>query len=268
MVVTLPDYEIVALDTPGVGRAYAVTDSARNITVYLTDPSGLPVPQTVKDTLTATYAAERLVNVTVTLADATYTKINVAYQVVALPGFDPTALVQSVNANLQQTLSPMGWGAVTYGQPGAGPSTWINDTVVRLNKIISVIGSTPGVKYVVANSVTLGGTYGARLASTLSTGAAIASLPLSTAAGSSLQNTIPNGGAVTLTSADGQHTQTWTTTASVAPGAASIPVASQTPNYAYTNLATIAGPVTGDFTMPGAAPLPQPGTMTGAATTS
>jgi hypothetical protein len=268
MVVTLPDYEIVALDTPGVGRAYAVTDSARNITVYLTDPSGLPVPQTVKDTLTATYAAERLVNVTVTLADATYTSINVAYQVVALPGFDPTALVQSVNANLDQTLSPMGWGAVTYGQPGAGPSTWINDTVVRLNKIISVIGSTPGVKYVVANSVTLGGTYGARLASTLSTGAAITSLSLSTAAGSSLQNTIPNGATVTLTSADGQHTQTWTTTASVAPGAATIPVQSQTPNYAYTNLAAIAGPVTGDFTMPGAAPLPQPGTMTGAAATS
>src|SRR6516164_9282365 len=76
MVVTLPDYELVAIDTPGVGRAYAVTDSARNVTVYLTDPNGQQVPQTVKDTLTATYAAERLVNVTVTLSDAQYSTID------------------------------------------------------------------------------------------------------------------------------------------------------------------------------------------------
>jgi hypothetical protein len=268
MVVTLPDYEIVALDTPGVGRAYAVTDSARNVTVYLTDPNGQPAPATVKTALSDTYAGERLVNVTVTLSDATYSTINVTYAVVAQPGFDTTALVQSVNTNLSQLLSPMGWGAVSYGQPGAGPSTWINDPVVRLNKVISVVGSSPGVQYVVANSVALGGGYGARLASTLSTAAAITSLPLSTAAGSSLGNTIPSGATVTLTSSDGTQTQTWTTTAATAPGAASIPVQSQTPNYAYTNLATISGPVTGDFTMPGVAPLPNPGVMTGTATLS
>ena len=157
MVVTLPDYELVAIDTPGVGRAYAVTDSARNVTVYLTDPNGQPVPQAVKDTLNATYAAERLVNVTVTPADAQYSTIDIAYSVVALPGFDTTALVGSVNTNLNQALSPMGWGAVSYGQPGAGPSTWINDTVVRLNKMITVIGASPGVKYVVAGSVTING---------------------------------------------------------------------------------------------------------------
>jgi hypothetical protein len=158
MVVTLPDYEIVALDTPGVGRAYAVTDSARNVTVYLTDPNGQPVPSTVKTTLQNTYATERLVNVTVTLSDATYSTINVTYAVVAQPGFDTTALVTSVNTNLNQLLSPMGWGAISYGQPGAGPSTWINDPVVRLNKVIAVIGSSPGVQYVTAGSVTINGT--------------------------------------------------------------------------------------------------------------
>ena len=157
MVVTLPDYEITALDTPGVGRAYAVTTAARQVTVYLTDPAGQPVPQPVKDALAATYASERLVNVTVTLADATYATINVAYHVVAVPGFDTAALVGSVNTNLAQLLSPLGWGATAYGQPGSGPPTWVNDPVVRLNKVIAVIGSTTGVQYVVAGSVTING---------------------------------------------------------------------------------------------------------------
>jgi len=157
MVVTLPDYEIVALDTPGVGRAYAATTAARQVTVYLTDPAGQPVPQTVKDTLNATYASERLVNVTVTLSDAQYSTINVVYAVVTMPGFDTAALVQSVNTSLAQLLSPVGWGAVAYGQPGSGPATWVNDPVVRLNKVIAVIGSTPGVQYVKAGSVTING---------------------------------------------------------------------------------------------------------------
>lgn len=164
MVVTLPDYEIVALDTPGIGRAYAVTDSARNVTVHLTDPAGLPVPQTVKDTLAALYASERLVNVTVTLADAAYSTIDVAYQIVATPGFDTIALVDSVDQTLAQLLSPMGWGAVSftvghnYSAPyGAGGGNWINDPVVRLNTIITAIGGTAGVQYVVAGSVTING---------------------------------------------------------------------------------------------------------------
>jgi hypothetical protein len=260
IVVTLPDYEIAAVDTAGIGRAYAQADTARNVTVTLTDDQGNPVSAALKQTLSDLYAAERLVNVTVTLADATYTAINVTYSVAALQGFDTGQLVQSINTNLSQVLSPMGWGAVVYGQAGGGPTTWVNDPVVRLNKMITVVGATPGVKYVV--SLTIGGAYAAKLSSTLSTAAAITSLPI-TAAG---LNTIPSGATITLTSSDGQYTQTWVTTAAVAPAATSIPVQSQTPNYAYTAAATISGPVTGDFTMPGTVPLPKPGTFTGTAT--
>ena len=157
MVVTLPDYEITALDTPGVGRAYAVTDSARNVHVYLTDPAGEPVPQTVKDALSATYASERLVNVTVALADAEYSTIDIDYAVVAIPGFDTDALVESVNTNLTQLLNPLGWGTTAFGQPGSGPPTWVNDPVVRLNKVIAVIGNSTGVQYVVNDSVLING---------------------------------------------------------------------------------------------------------------
>jgi hypothetical protein len=139
----------------------------------------------------------------------------------------------------------------------------VNEPVVRLNSIITAIGSTAGVAYVVAGSVVIGGTLGAKLSAALSTAAAITSLPVA-----GLNNTIPSGAVITLTSADALHTQTWTTTAQVASGATAIPVASQTPNYAYTTAAVLSGPVSGDFTMGGVAPLPNPGTFTGTVTTS
>jgi hypothetical protein len=148
MVVTLPDYELVAIDTPGIGRAYAVTTAARDVTVTVTDPQGHPVSSTIKDTLAATYATERLVNVTVAIDDATYTTINIGYSVMCIPGFDPAGVESSCNGALTQALDPGVWGSVAYGQPGSGPSNWVNDNTVRLNKMIAVVGSTPGVQYV------------------------------------------------------------------------------------------------------------------------
>lgn len=156
MIVTLPDFEIAAVNTTGIGRAFAVTDSARNVTVTLTDPDGLPVADTIKDALMATYQAATLVNVTFVLADASYTEVDVDYEVVALPGFDPVQLEQSINGTLSSWLSPNGFGVVVMGQPGSS-MTWLPDNTVRLNKVIATIGNAPGVAYVVANSVKLNG---------------------------------------------------------------------------------------------------------------
>ena len=156
MIVTLPDFEIAAVNTTGVGRAFAVTDSARNVTVTLTDPEGLPVQSAVKDALMATYQAATLVNVSFVLADASYTEVDVDYEVMGLPGFDPVQLEQSISSTLSAWLSPSGFGVVSIGQPGSA-MTWLPDNTVRLNKVISTIGNVPGVAYVVANSVTLNG---------------------------------------------------------------------------------------------------------------
>ena len=260
MLVTLPDFEIAAVNTEGIGRAYASTTAARAVTVTLMDPNGLPVSSTVKAELLATYQAATLVNVTFTLADATYTTIGVAYEVVALPGFDPTALQTSINQTLSSFLSPLGWGTVSMGQPGSGQgsTSWLSDNTVRLNKLISIIGTSPGVGYVVANTVVISGVYAAHLSSTLSTSAATTSLPVT-----GLANTVPSGATITITDPTGAHTQTWHATAQVAPGATTIPVTSQTANFAYTSAATLSGPVVGDFVMPGTVALPTPGTMVG-----
>lgn len=158
MIVTLPDFEIAAVNTPGVGRAYAHADSARNVTVTLTDSNGQPVAPSVKTALQAVYQAATLVNVTFNLADATYTAVAVNYEVMRQPGFDSTQLQQSINATLSAWLSPTGYGAVSgLGQPGSGTASWLPDNTVRLNKVVSTIGNVPGVAYVVANSVKLNG---------------------------------------------------------------------------------------------------------------
>jgi hypothetical protein len=150
VVVTLPDYEIVALDTPGVGRVYAMTDSARNVTVYVTDPQGEPCTDDVKDQLAAVYATKRLVNVTVAISDPTYTEVDITWEAVAQSGFAASDIVARGNAALAQLLSPAGWGAPLSGDPGsANALSWDNDNVVRVNKIIQTLGSVTGLDYVV-----------------------------------------------------------------------------------------------------------------------
>ena len=41
--------------------------------------------------------------------------------------------------------------------PGGGTAAWVNENTVRLNKIVAIIGTIPGVAYVVANSVQING---------------------------------------------------------------------------------------------------------------
>jgi hypothetical protein len=157
MVVTLPDFEIVAVDTPGIGRAYAQTTGPRDVEVTLADPDGEPVSATIKDELTAIYQTATLVNVTFTLADATYTAIDVTYSAVALPGFDAVSLQASIDATLSAWLSPTGWGVIPFGPLDAALTTWYSDDTVRLTKVIATIGGVVGVSYVVANSVQING---------------------------------------------------------------------------------------------------------------
>lgn len=69
------------------------------------------------------------------------------------------------------------------------------------------------------------------LAVPLSTGAPITALPVAALPGLAPNDGLPSGQVITLGS--GANTQTWTLTAAVAAGATSLPVASQTPNFAY-----------------------------------
>lgn len=157
MVVTLPDYELVAVDTAGVGRAYAETTVDGDVTVYLCDLNGEPVTPLVKAALAAIYAQARLVNTTIALSDFNYTAIDVDYAVIAQSGFDLAQLVVSINSALEGALSPNGYGTVTFGQLGASPVSMESDNTIRVTKLIALIGTVPGVAYVVNDSIQING---------------------------------------------------------------------------------------------------------------
>ena len=158
-IITLPNFETAAQALPGIARAYAQTDSARNVTVTLVGDNGTIVPDDIKDQLAAIYQANRLVNVTVALADPTFTEIDVTWRVVAYLNFDAADLTARINAALAQNLSPSGWGSTASGDPSGGAPDWTNDTTVRGMKLVQIIGDVQGVNYVEALSINGGANF-------------------------------------------------------------------------------------------------------------
>lgn len=267
------DFAVLAMQlVPGVGRAVTMNlydpvaktwTNARTVTLIVTDEHGQPVGTTIKGQVETMLDGLREVNWVMHVIDPLYTSINVTATVVAYAGQSMEQVKAACASALSEYLSPANFRlgemspAIEGGEvinPPVGEAKPRQQTIY-LNELIALLDRTLGVDRV--TTVTIGGTYAAHLSSALSTGAAITSLPIT-----GLTNTIPNGATITLTSADTLHTQTFTTTAQVAPGATSIPITSATPNYAYTTAATISGPVSGDFTLASPTTLPQPGTFT------
>jgi hypothetical protein len=145
--VTTRDYEFLAIDE-GAGRAVALHNGEKAVALYVTDAAGEPMGAAWKAAMALTYEDYRLVNTIVTISDATYTTIGGTVTVKAYPGFDPTDLAARISAALADYLNPADWGKPTnFGDPGVG-SGWYNETVVRSNKLIDLIGNVEGVDYV------------------------------------------------------------------------------------------------------------------------
>lgn len=158
-IITLPDYEIAAEALPGIERAYAQTDDARNVTVTLLGDGGTVVSDELKDQLAAIYQADRLVNVTVGLADPTFTEIDVDWAVVAYLNYDATDLETRINATLAEALSPSLYGSQPAGDISGGPPSWTNDPTIRAMKLVQVVGDVQGVDYVTALSINGGADF-------------------------------------------------------------------------------------------------------------
>jgi hypothetical protein len=154
-IITTRDFELWALRKEEVGRALAVHTGDRAVTVVAVTEEGTVVSTATKNELIADYAEYRLVNTVVTMADPTYTTIDVTYTVVALPGFDHADLEARIDAMLIELLSPDNWGM----PKGASVlTTWVNEPVVRANLLIDRIGDVDGVNYV--SSVSIVGSAG------------------------------------------------------------------------------------------------------------
>lgn len=155
--VTTRDFELMGLSVAGVGRLVAFNDGERNVLVVGTDLVGEPLSAPIKALLVDLYEAYRQVNTVVTVDDATYTTIGVTYTVKAYPGYDATDLEARIDVVLSDVLDPNEWGRPKgFGDPGT--QGWFNETVVRKNKLIDLIGDVEGVDYV--DTLTLTGSAG------------------------------------------------------------------------------------------------------------
>jgi hypothetical protein len=146
--VTTGDFEELAREQPGIGRAYAFNAGERAVIVYLVDPEGADVDDDVKDALVALYADQRLVNTVVTLADVSRSVINVWYEVKLYPGYDPGDALDRIHDALADKLSPMTYASPEFGDPGTpGLSEWMNDVVIRKTVVEGWILEIEGVHY-------------------------------------------------------------------------------------------------------------------------
>jgi hypothetical protein len=153
--VTARDYELMGLQDPGVGSIVARNDGERNVLVVAVDEEGEALPQPIKDRLIERYEDYRLVNTVITVADPTYTTVNITYEVAAYTGFDEADLITRINQSLEDWLQPGIWGRPkNFGDPGTGG--FAPDNVVRKNRVIDIIGDNEGVAYVVGDPVITG----------------------------------------------------------------------------------------------------------------
>lgn len=158
--VTDANFAVKAFDTPGVGvgRATAVTTAAKTVTVSVADINGLPLSSGDKTAISAYLAAKREVNFVVTVQDATYNYVSVAYSFHPSDGFVTATVEQSISDALRLFLNPASFGSTVGTDPLlATTNRWSNETSVRLSRVVALIQDTRGVSYVSASSVKING---------------------------------------------------------------------------------------------------------------
>jgi uncharacterized phage protein gp47/JayE len=167
------DFAAMALDAdPSVYRAVAIDNynpadgtynNERMVAVASIDANGAASSPTVKANIDAYLQANREVNFIVNVIDPKFTEIDVTTTVVATTGYTQDAVQASVEATIQQYLSPALWGQdPTIVQSGAG-QTWIESDTVYYNEVITAISNVVGVDRVVALTLN-GGTADVSLA--------------------------------------------------------------------------------------------------------
>lgn len=147
--VTVRDFELMALNHSGVGRVVAQNDGERRVLVTATDLVGAALGGTIKSELVDLYAEFRQVNTVVTIGDATYTTVSVTYGVKSYPGYDAADLESRINDAISAYLNPLDYGKPRLKSEVTLDSTvWLNQPIIYFNKMIDVISDVEGVDYV------------------------------------------------------------------------------------------------------------------------
>jgi hypothetical protein len=96
-----------------------------------------------------------LAGVQYTVTAPTATAVNITATAFAWPGQSTTDVQAAISAALTSQLTPLTWGLQPTG--GANFGQWLNDNVVRLSQIESIIMGVSGVHYVTLSSIQING---------------------------------------------------------------------------------------------------------------
>ncbi len=132
------------------GVALTLTGTYNNggtLTTFVTDINGVALSGGAMSTMQSQLTAMLLTGVSIAVNAPTYTTINVVATVFAWPGQDGPTIQAAVQSAIASYLSPASWGVPPTNQ---SPTTWFNDTVVRLATVEHAILGVPGVHYVSA----------------------------------------------------------------------------------------------------------------------
>lgn len=163
--VTARDYELMSLNrlkTLGaqVPRAKAVQDvDTKHVNVTVMD-EGEPISAAWKDAILEELDFYRVSNWIVAMVDPTYTVVDVTYEIHSYPGYGRDDLLARVDSMLADTLTPGNWGRPKNQGDPTRPVPWFADNVVRVNKLIDLIGDVEGVDYVTTLTIAGAGVDG------------------------------------------------------------------------------------------------------------
>lgn len=103
--VSLPDYQAIAQNVPGITAAMAVANHSTSITLYLMGNNNQPASALQQAAVLAAFTGKTLAGVTITTAAPTLVAIDVTATVSVLPTFSNAQVQASVQAALNNMLS-------------------------------------------------------------------------------------------------------------------------------------------------------------------
>lgn len=156
------DFAALATSVAGVYRALGIngynpadgtSGNVRMVAVAVVDADGAALSGAIKANVSAFLQAMREVNFIVNVIDPSFTALAIVYEIHVTTGYDPAAVLASVDAALLAALSPGTWGG-----GGLVPPTWDpTATTVRYLQVARIIEDVAGVDHIIAGTLTLNG---------------------------------------------------------------------------------------------------------------
>jgi len=117
----------------------------RTVAVIVADAEGIALSADDKDAIASYLQARREPNFIVNVLDPIYNRVGVAYTLKLYPGYDKDAVLAAIDTALRGYVNPATWGITSFGVDN---DDWLNETRLRVNKLVQIILNVPGVDYV------------------------------------------------------------------------------------------------------------------------